>query len=169
VGVLILIVSSTPTCLMAFSVDFCAAGCVAVCASPTVSGTTLSLICLLRCTGPHLFPWHFVRLQTSMFSRATTSMTVLHAKRKRALTLHSTPRVLQLHLKRFGISEGGGSAKIGHHVTFLELLNVQPFTSPEEQHSKNSLDFVLYAVVVHVGASIQRGHYVAYVKDPRGE
>jgi len=96
-------------------------------------------------------------------------MTVLHAKRKRALTLHSTPRVLQLHLKRFGISEGGGSAKIGHHVTFLELLNVQPFTSPEEQHSKNSLDFVLYAVVVHVGASIQRGHYVAYVKDPRGE
>ena len=86
-------------------------------------------------------------------------------------THSSTPRVLQLHLKRFGISEGGGSAKIGHHVTFPELLNVQPFTKPEEQHSENSLDFVLYAVVVHagVGASIQRGHYVAYVKDPRGE
>jgi len=85
------------------------------------------------------------------------------------LTLHSTLRVLQLHLKRFGISEGGGSAKIGHHVTFPELLNVQPFTSPEEQHSENSFDYALYAVVVHVGASIWRRHYVAYVKDHRGE
>jgi len=85
------------------------------------------------------------------------------------LTLHSTPRVLQLHLKRFGIFEGGGSAKIGHHVTFPELLNVQPLTSPEGHHSENSLDFALYAVVVHVGASIRRGDYVTYVKDPRGE
>jgi len=74
-----------------------------------------------------------------------------------------------LHLKRFGISEGGGSAKIGHHVTFPELLNVQSFTSPDEQQSENSLDYALYAVVVHVGASIQRGHYVAYIKIPRGE
>jgi len=85
------------------------------------------------------------------------------------LTLHSTSRVLQLHLKMFRIFEEGGSAKIGHHVTFPELLNVQPFTSPEGQHSENSLDFALYAVVVHVGASIRRGHYVAYVKDARGE
>jgi len=76
---------------------------------------------------------------------------------------------LQLHLKGSGISERGGSAKIGHHVTFPELLNVQPFTSPEEQHSENSLDFALYAVVVHVGASIRRGHYAAYVKDPQRE
>jgi len=43
------------------------------------------------------------------------------------------------------------------------------FTSPERKHLKNSLDFALYAVVVHVGASIRRGHYVAYVKDPRRE
>jgi len=77
--------------------------------------------------------------------------------------------VLQLHLKRFGIFEEGGSAKIGHHVTFPEVFNVQPFTSPEGQYSEISLDFALYAVVVHVGASIRRGHYVAYVKDPRGE
>jgi len=85
------------------------------------------------------------------------------------LALHSTPRVLQLHLKRFRISVGGGSAKIGHPITFPELLNVQSFTSPDEQHSENSLDYALYAVVLHVGASIRRGHYIAYVKDPRGE
>ena len=84
------------------------------------------------------------------------------------LTLHSTPRVLQLHLKRFGISEGGTSAKIGHHVTFPELLNVESFTSPEEQLSENSLDYALYAVVVQVGAPIRRRHYGAYVKDPQG-
>ena len=46
---------------------------------------------------------------------------------------------------------------------------MQPFTSPEGQYSEIPLDFALYAVVVHVGASIRRGHYVAYVKDPRGE
>jgi len=63
--------------------------------------------------------------------------------------------VLQLHLKRFGISEGGSSVKIGHHVTFQELLNVEPFTSPDEQHSENPLDYALYAVVVHAGASIR--------------
>jgi len=85
------------------------------------------------------------------------------------LTLHSTLRVLHLHLKRFGISEGGGSAKIGNNVTFPKLLNVQSFTSPDEQHSENSLEYALYALVVHVGASIRRGHYVAYVEDPRGE
>jgi len=42
------------------------------------------------------------------------------------LTLHSTPRVLQLHLKRFGILEGGGSTKILHHVTIPELFDVEP-------------------------------------------
>ena len=42
------------------------------------------------------------------------------------LTLRSTPQMLQLHLQRFGISDGGGSTKIGHHVTFPELLNVEP-------------------------------------------
>jgi len=52
------------------------------------------------------------------------------------LTLHSTPRVLQLHLKRFGIFQEGDNAKIEHHVTFpvSELLNVQQFTSPEGHH-----------------------------------
>jgi len=39
-----------------------------------------------------------------------------------SLALHRTPRALQLYMKRFGISEGGGNTKIGHHVTFLELL-----------------------------------------------
>jgi len=59
------------------------------------------------------------------------------------LTLHSTPRVLQLHLKRFGVFEEGGSTKIGHHVTFPELLNVQPFTSPDGQYWEIPLDFAL--------------------------
>jgi len=80
------------------------------------------------------------------------------------LTLHSTPRVFQLHLKRFGILEGGGNTKIGHHVTLPELANVDPFTSPGDQHSETPLDYALYEVIVHFGASIWMGHYVAYVK-----
>jgi len=46
---------------------------------------------------------------------------------------------------------------------------VKPFTNPEGHYSEISLDFAPYAVVVHVGVSIRRGHYVVYVKDPRGE
>jgi len=41
-------------------------------------------------------------------------------------------------------------------------------TSSGEQHSENSLDYAIYAVIVHVEASIQMRHYVAYVEDPRG-
>jgi len=157
---------------MASSVDFYAARCVVGCAPPTVSGTTLFWTCLLRCTSPYLLTRHSARLQTLVLEGDNKyDCTVCKTKTcaTKRLTLHSTPRVLQLHLKRFGIFEEGGSAKIGHHVTFPELLNVQPFTSPEGQYSEISLDFALYAVVVHVGASIRRGHYVAYAKDPRGE
>ena len=42
-------------------------------------------------------------------------------------------------------------------------------TSPGEQHSQNPLDYALYVVIsVLIGASIRMGHYVEYVKDPRG-
>ena len=65
-------------------------------------------------------------------------------------------------MKRFGISEGGGDTKIGHHVTFPERLNVPPpFMCLDEQQSENFLDYALYAVIVHVRASIQMGDFVA--------
>jgi len=114
-----------------------------------VLGTTLFWTCHLRCTGPHLVPRHFARLQTSMFSRATTNLTVLNAKRKRAPPRDSLSTVKHeccSSIWRFGISEGGSSAKIRHHVTFPELPNVESFTSPDEQHSENPLDYALYAL-----------------------
>jgi len=76
------------------------------------------------------------------------------------LNLHRTPRALQLHLKRFGISEGGGSTKIVHHVTFPESLTMDPFTSQGEDHLDNPLDYALYAVIVHIRLLVRIRHYV---------
>ena len=78
--------------------------------------------------------------------------------------LHRTPRVLQLHLNRFG----RWSTKIGHHVTFPESLAMDAFTSQGKDHKDNPFAYGLYAVIVHIGSSVRIGHYVAYVKDPRG-
>jgi len=69
-------------------------------------------------------------------------------------TRYCTTRVLQLHPKRFGISEGGDSTKILHHVTFLESLAVDPFTSQGEDHPHNTLAYALYTVIVHTGSSL---------------
>jgi len=99
-------------------------------------------------------------------------MTVRCAKRKRA-----PPRVSLFTAHRefcSSIWRGSGSLRkeaaprLGT-MSPSQNYSTCKFTSPEGQHSENSLDFALYAVVVHVGASIRRGHYVAYVKDPRGE
>ena len=83
------------------------------------------------------------------------------------ISIHRTPYVLQLHLKRFETTGGGHSTKIGKHIIFPMELPVQEFMSKGEENTASTLPYELYAVVVHEG-NTQKGHYYAFVKNSQG-
>jgi len=78
-------------------------------------------------------------------------------------TLHKAPKVLLINLKRFEF--GKNSHKLSHLVSYPEYLNVTQYMS-EESANDQSLNYRLYAVLVHVGSSMHSGHYYSYVRSP---
>ncbi|XP_017377031.1 ubiquitin carboxyl-terminal hydrolase 17-like protein 6 [Cebus imitator] len=81
----------------------------------------------------------------------------------KTLTLHTSPKVLILVLKRFSHVTGH---KLAKNVPYPECLDMQPYMS--EQNS-GPLLYVLYAVLVHTGWSCHNGHYFSYVKAGAGD
>jgi ubiquitin carboxyl-terminal hydrolase 36/42 len=78
-------------------------------------------------------------------------------------TLHKASKILLINLKRFEF--GKNSHKLSHLVRYPEHLNVSSYMS-EESANDQSLDYRLYAVLVHVGSSMHSGHYFSYVRSP---
>jgi ubiquitin carboxyl-terminal hydrolase 36/42 len=78
-------------------------------------------------------------------------------------TLHKASKVLLINLKRFEF--GKNSHKLSHLVRYSEHLNVSPYMSEDDSHEQ-SLNYRLYAVLVHVGSSMHSGHYYSYVRSP---
>ena len=78
-------------------------------------------------------------------------------------TLHKASKILLINLKRFEF--GKNSHKLSHLVRYPEYLNVTSYMS-EENSNDQSLNYRLYAVLVHVGASMHSGHYFSYVRSP---
>jgi ubiquitin carboxyl-terminal hydrolase 36/42 len=78
-------------------------------------------------------------------------------------TLHKASKILLINLKRFEF--GKNSHKLSHLVRYPEYLNVTSYMS-EESSNDQSLNYRLYAVLVHVGASMHSGHYFSYVRSP---
>ncbi|CAF1686122.1 unnamed protein product, partial [Adineta ricciae] len=78
-------------------------------------------------------------------------------------TLHKAPKILLINFKRFEF--GKNSHKLSHLVRYPEHLNVKPYMS-EENCNDQSLNYRLYAVLVHVGSSMHSGHYYSYVRSP---
>ncbi|CAF2403652.1 unnamed protein product [Rotaria sp. Silwood2] len=78
-------------------------------------------------------------------------------------TLHKASKILLINLKRFEF--GKNSHKLSHLVRYPEYLNVKPYMS-EEHSNDQSLNYRLYAVLVHVGSSMHSGHYYSYVRSP---
>ncbi len=81
---------------------------------------------------------------------------------QKRMRVASLPPVLCLHLKRFKYVESAGQMqKLTHRVVFpfhLKLTNTTD-TCPDAD-----AEYSLTAVVVHMGAHVNHGHYVALVK-----
>ncbi|KXS10969.1 cysteine proteinase, partial [Gonapodya prolifera JEL478] len=102
------------------------------------------------------------------------------------VTMHGAPRVLCVHLKRFGFGfgtglfGGGGGGytrtpeKLTHEVSFPPLLDISPYMSPpatatatttgKGKRDRDPVWYALTGVVTHSGRTTRSGHYVAYVK-----
>ncbi|XP_008226232.1 PREDICTED: ubiquitin carboxyl-terminal hydrolase 15 isoform X1 [Prunus mume] len=87
-----------------------------------------------------------------------------YVRARKQLSIHEAPNILTIVLKRF---QEGKYGKINKCITFPDMLDMVPFMT-----GKGDIPplYLLYAVVVHLdtqNASFS-GHYVAYVKDMRG-
>jgi len=71
------------------------------------------------------------------------------------------PRVLIVHLKRFGFSSSGSRVKKLDNVKFGSELDITPFVVD----AKVAVKYELFGVCVHSGKSAYGGHYYIYVRD----
>lgn len=101
--------------------------------------------------------------------RFSTKPVVLTEAQKR-LTICHLPQVLRLHLKRFRWSGRNNREKIGIHVGFEEILNMEPYCCRESLKSLRPECFIydLSAVVMHHGKGFGSGHYTAYCYNSEG-
>lgn len=117
--------------------------------------------------------------------RRTSSKPVLLTEAQKQLMVHKLPQVLRLHLKRFRWSGRNHREKIGVHVSFDQLLNMEPYccrepspkglpcpgpSSPGSPGSPRPKHFLyeLSAVVMHHGKGFGSGHYTAYCYNTEG-
>ena len=85
---------------------------------------------------------------------------------KKQMLVHRCPPLLTIQLKRFNVFASRQSPqKISKAIHFGEKLDMSPFMSTK---SNASLNYSLYAVIVHEGSSMGSGHYVCYAKAANG-
>ena len=70
------------------------------------------------------------------------------------------PPILTIQFKRFG---NAGRRKINTFIQFERSVDIDEFVAEEEVMLRQT-KYELFAVAVHLGHSIELGHYVAYVK-----
>ncbi|XP_070996625.1 ubiquitin carboxyl-terminal hydrolase 44-like [Oncorhynchus clarkii lewisi] len=114
--------------------------------------------------------------------RRFSSKPVILTEAQKQLMVHKLPQVLRLHLKRFRWSGRNHREKIGVHVSFDQLLNMEPYccrdpspkgspySSPAPAGSPTPKHFLyeLSAVVMHHGKGFGSGHYTAYCYNKEG-
>uniref|UniRef100_A0A3P8UZW0 Ubiquitin carboxyl-terminal hydrolase n=1 Tax=Cynoglossus semilaevis TaxID=244447 RepID=A0A3P8UZW0_CYNSE len=104
--------------------------------------------------------------------RRSSSKPLIRTEAQKQLMVHKLPQVLRLHLKRFRWSGRNHREKIGVHVSFDQLLNMEPYCctetpSPGSPRTKHFL-YELSAVVMHHGKGFGSGHYTAYCYNTEG-
>ncbi|XP_006757706.1 PREDICTED: ubiquitin carboxyl-terminal hydrolase 44 [Myotis davidii] len=102
--------------------------------------------------------------------RRFSSKTVVLTEAQKQLMICHLPQILRLHLKRFRWSGRNNREKIGVHVDFKEILNMEPYCCRESVKSLRPECFIydLSAVVMHHGKGFGSGHYTAYCYNSEG-
>ncbi|XP_004381292.1 ubiquitin carboxyl-terminal hydrolase 44 [Trichechus manatus latirostris] len=102
--------------------------------------------------------------------RKFSSKPVVLTEAQKQLMICHLPQVLRLHLKRFRWSGRNNREKIGVHVGFEEILNMEPYCCKESLKSLRPECFIydLSAVVMHHGKGFGSGHYTAYCYNSEG-
>uniref|UniRef100_A0A8C7KLK3 Ubiquitin carboxyl-terminal hydrolase n=1 Tax=Oncorhynchus kisutch TaxID=8019 RepID=A0A8C7KLK3_ONCKI len=98
--------------------------------------------------------------------RRFSSKPVILTEAQKQLMVHKLPQVLRLHLKRFRWSGRNHREKIGVHVSFDQLLNMDP--APVGSPTPKHFLYELSAVVMHHGKGFGSGHYTAYCYNKEG-
>ncbi|KAK2859153.1 hypothetical protein Q5P01_003773 [Channa striata] len=123
--------------------------------------------------------------QCNSARRRTCSKALILTQAQKQLMVHKLPQVLRLHLKRFRWSGRHHREKIGVHVSFDQLLNMEPYccrepspkgvpcsspSSPSSTGTPRPKHFLyeLSAVVMHHGKGFGSGHYTAYCYNTEG-
>uniref|UniRef100_A0A3Q3EVB2 Ubiquitin carboxyl-terminal hydrolase n=1 Tax=Labrus bergylta TaxID=56723 RepID=A0A3Q3EVB2_9LABR len=104
--------------------------------------------------------------QCNSARRRSSSKPVILTEAQKQLMVHKLPQVLRLHLKRFRWSGRNHREKIGVHVSFDQLLNMEPYCcrDPSPKHFLYDLS----AVVMHHGKGFGSGHYTSYCYNTEG-
>ncbi|KAJ7420968.1 Ubiquitin carboxyl-terminal hydrolase 49 [Willisornis vidua] len=102
--------------------------------------------------------------------RKSSPKPLVLSEAKKQLLIYRLPQVLRLHLKRFRWSEHNHREKIGVHVLFEQVLNMEPYCCRDSLSSldKETLVYDLSAVVMHHGKGFGSGHYTAYCYNTEG-
>lgn len=125
--------------------------------------------------------------QCNSARRKTSSKPVILTEAQKRLMVHKLPQVLRLHLKRFRWSGRNHREKIGVHVSFDQLLDMEPYccrepnlkgsppcstpsspSSPTSSPRPKHFLYELSAVVMHHGKGFGSGHYTAYCYNTEG-
>ncbi|XP_008176969.1 ubiquitin carboxyl-terminal hydrolase 44 isoform X1 [Chrysemys picta bellii] len=102
--------------------------------------------------------------------RKFSSKPVILTEAQKQLMVCRLPQVLRLHLKRFRWSGRNHREKIGVHVSFDQILNMEPYCCRESLKSLLPDCFIydLSAVIMHHGKGFGSGHYTAYCYNSEG-
>ncbi|XP_026532671.1 ubiquitin carboxyl-terminal hydrolase 49 isoform X1 [Notechis scutatus] len=102
--------------------------------------------------------------------RKSSPKPLILSEAKKQLMIYRLPQVLRLHLKRFRWSGRNHREKIGVHVLFDQVLNMEPYCCRDTFSSLGKETFVydLSAVVMHHGKGFGSGHYTAYCYNTEG-
>ncbi|NXI11277.1 UBP49 hydrolase, partial [Irena cyanogastra] len=102
--------------------------------------------------------------------RKSSPKPLVLSEAKKQLLIYRLPQVLRLHLKRFRWSERNHREKIGVHVLFEQVLNMEPYCCRDSLPSlaTETCVYDLSAVVMHHGKGFGSGHYTAYCYNTEG-